>query len=288
MKFFHTVARNALLALACVLPLLAYGENPEAIDQGNSRSNFQQFSQNAERPGQNQCCQQNREAHDAYAPNYAIESRNCCPDYNCCEPCNPCENRCGWDQARSVLFIGAAAILGGVIGGEICNGRKRHRGHDGDDGYDGPKGSKGSPGLQGPQGPGFTPDIGQTLTFFFNALVPAPVSPPPGTGLTLIPFVTAPDGVTTESPAVVVTVAGAPLFASIVITNPVFGFYNFGFSIKNPGLATLTGITLNGSTVQASRDGSTTIMSTPAAATVISPGESQVDATFTYDRTDVP
>jgi len=299
MKIFHSITRKALFALACVLPLLAYGENPRALDQENSKLSFPQFSQNTQYHTQNskllhhrqlnlkdhQNLQYDRESHNRYAGNYEIESKNGypAPDYNCSQPCDPCQEPCGsngfWDSAKTAIIIGVAAIGGGFIGAELAGGKKGSRGHDGDDGDDGAEGP------EGPPGPGFIADVGQTLSFRLTALFPAV----PNGAVSALPFVTSPNGVTFEGPAVVTpTSGGSVVFSAIVVPNPVFGFYNFGLSITNTSTTVLTGITLNTSLVTASRDASSTVELTPVAGVTIAPGESQVSNTFTYDSANVP
>lgn len=187
-----------------------------------------------------------------------------------------CENNSFWECAKVPLIGVISGIGGGIIGAEIIGGNRGHHGHRGPAGLAGPA---------GPAGPGFTADTGQTLTFTLTALFPAV----PGDGVSTIPFVTTPDGLTYEGPAIVTPVLGGTIiYAPIVIPNPVFGFYNFGLAITNLSAGTITGISLNGTLISASRDASMTSELTPLAGIAIPVGESQISSTFTYDNANIP
>lgn len=209
-----------------------------------------------------------------YRRSYGQNDSNNYYDDNECDPC--CSNGC-WDTVKNALIIGAAAVGGGVVGALIVKD-----GHDGDDGDTGPAGPTGA---TGPSGAGFIEDTGQSLTFTISSLFPAS----PAGSVTVIPFITTPNGVTIEGPSLISpTLGGTINFAPIVVSNPVFGFYNFGLSILNTSATTLAGITLNGTLVTASRDASVTSELTPLAGVSIAPGESQVSNTFTYGPANVP
>lgn len=214
-----------------------------------------------------------------YAENYNQNYGASCETEECCDDC--CDGGGFWSYISGPLIGFVAGIAGGILGAEIIN----NDGHDGDDGATGPQGPTGATGPTGPQGPGFTADTGQTLDFRLTGLFP---TIPPGT-LAVIPFATGPNGVTMEGPLVQVpAIGGTILFPNIIFTDPVFGTYNFGFSLDNSNGATISGITLNGTLVLASRDGSVTEGLTPLAGVNINPGKSQISSPFTYDPQNIP
>jgi hypothetical protein len=260
MNFFSFLQKKALIAFFSLFPLIAFAENSSQYSSENNqyRSRPFEYSQSSQNDVYaNQCCE-------------TSDSPQCC------------ESNGFWDTVKVPLIGIVAGIGGGIIGAEIIGNDRGHHGHDGSSGSQGPAGPAGA---AGPQGPGFPADTGQTLTFTLTGLFPAS----PLGSVTARPFVTGPNGVTIEGPAVVPLTGGGTInFAPIVFPNPPFGFYNFGLSITNTSAVTLAGITLNGTLVTASRDGSVTSELTPLAGVSISPGESQISSTFTYDTANVP
>jgi hypothetical protein len=319
MNMFHKILCKAFLAFICIFPLLAEGDNSQASNQKDSVTNrsypinnqnqgqkntyYQeqrdynqgQYGYRQEAPyrdysqGQYNDFNQNGQFHGEYTPNYeGFDNSYSSSDSNCCQPCDPCcKPKSAWDKIALPLLVGAAAVAGGFIGGEVADGKRGHRGATGAAGTAGAAGNAGTQGGTGdvgPAGTSFVADTGETLTFRLSGLFPAVAAG----SVVALPFVTAPDGTTFEGTAVVTpTVGGTVAFDPIVIDNPVFGFYNFGLKITNVG-AILAGVTLNQTSVIASRNGSTTTELTPVAGTTIAAGESQISSTFTYDPANVP
>lgn len=256
---FHRILKKALPAFVLIVPLVGNAQNGPLQD-----TQYRPQARDAS-SGMNYQNSPNYQAN--YAGYESYEGNGCgeCCDTGCCF----------WDTIKVPLIGVVAGIGGGLIGGAISSSNG-HDGHDGD---------PGATGATGATGPGFTADTGQSLTFILTSLFPAST---PG-AVTVIPFVTRPDGITIEgAPLVAPAAGGTVVFPALLVTDPVFGFYNFGLSIANTSSTTLAGITLNGTLVNASRDASSTNELTPLAGVSIAPGESQISSTFTYDSANIP
>lgn len=233
-------------------------------------------------------------------------NNECCPTNECCEN----EGRTSW--FGNALLVTGAAILGGVAGAAISDSNHHHHrsrvgpsgatgangntgatgatGAGGPIGLTGATGATGAIGLQGATGPTgptgngpFIQDMGQSLTFTTSGLFPAT----PGGTLVIIPFVTAPNGITYEGTSVTAPLGGGTVnFQPIIVENPVFGRYNVGLSTINTN-GPLTGIVINGTAVLASRNNTTTTGLSPLAVSLLT-GESQFSVNFTYDPDNIP
>lgn len=176
------------------------------------------------------------------------------------------------------LAVGAAAAIGGVIGGEINHQRGRH-------GEEGPQGDKGKHGLPG--SPLFGRDKGESLTFIFsiNELNPCSVKTLTFASFPSV-FVATPDGhVESLQFSPTISHSRTPLF--ITINDPSFGAYKCGvhLPLANDTYSVFTSPIL----VTATRNrGSTTQLPTFCTESecisnaCIGPEPTQVETLFTY------
>ena len=184
-------------------------------------------------------------------------------DYPCQTPCDP--SIC---DSKAVLVLGSA-LIGAGVGAGVALAVHNQRGRTGDEGP------------AGDSGVSFVADTDQQLAFSFDADFPDV-----GTAGTLIPFVTGPDGVTVEGPAVAYP-AGAsfPVIADIVILNPLFGFYNVGFQLFSTDTAGTYNMDV---TVSASRDSSSTVIQFGNNTGSVGSTQAQFGTTFSYDPDNIP
>lgn len=233
-----------------------------------------------------------------------VVAQSCCQEDDCCRGG-------GWwsnGNGRTALIIGGAAVVGGVAGAIAGNASAGGKGHSGSRG---PRGFTGDPGATGPAGPfvvgptgatgatgatgpsPFTADTDETLTFTVDLIVPGPIVL--GSALTITPFVTAPDGTTTEGTPVTFPAglpgiaAGTLSFPIPTINDPLFGTYHVGLNFNPAGGLVGLGVTLE-ATAFASRDGSTTALGEPSFVLAVDPGATQAQRIreFTYDPNNVP
>lgn len=192
--------------------------------------------------------------------------------YDCSEepiPCPPPHKRSIFDS-KTACVIGSA-IIGAGIGAGVALAVQNERGH---------KGSEGVEGATGPAGE-FPSDTGESLTVNFTLGLMDLVAE----GV-LVPFVTGPDGVTVEGPAINYAPNSMPVIAPIVISDPAFGFYNIGLQFTGANLA---GTYFIMAMVVASRDGATTFIQYGSQTiSMIGVTETQFNNTFTYDPDNVP
>lgn len=228
-------------------------------------------------------------------PNYNYDecgpANECCSTNDCCSTSG--RSKTNW--VGNALLVTGAAVLGGLAGAAISNGGHHHHrervgpagvaGATGATGLVGGIGATGASGATGATGAGpFNVDTGESLTFILSGLFPEA----PGASLTLIPFVTAPDGMTYEGASIVVPPTGGTVnFEPIFIEDPIYGYYNLGVNVINSG-GPVAGVMLSGSAVEASRRSSATTGLLPLVGVSLGSGQSQFGVNFTYGPDNVP
>jgi hypothetical protein len=184
-------------------------------------------------------------------------------------------------QTGPVGIVGPTGATG-AGGRDGCTGALGPRGFLGPSGSIGPTGWMG---VTGPTGPAayFEEDNGQSIIVNLVGIFPTAAT---GT-LTAIAFVTLPDGVTIEGPLEIL-IGGSHSFTPLDISNPLLGTYSTGIQLINTN-ESVNGITLNGSTVTATRGGLHLVnLLVPLAGNTILPGKSLISTTFIYDAEDIP
>lgn len=228
---------------------------------------------------------------------------DCCPPTCCTQQDDCCEERGGWwsgGAGRNALIIGGAAVVGGIAGAIAGNATGGGKGKHGEVGRRGPRGFTGDPGATGATGPAgpssFTTDAAGTLTFSSTLSLGVALLE----SVSVIPFVSYPDGhivygpqITTTSPISSLAISPIVIGAGNPATPPlVRGTYEYGVQLVPSAGLSLVGLTASLlPTVVASRNSSTTGILVPATlgvATLVVNNQSQMSVPFTYDLATVP